>query len=67
MTSMLTEYYNQLALTKDTLAATSSYHGGPNLFSNLQKNNPSMRALVDQKLTTPTQGMFQYDDFLNNI
>lgn len=56
MTTMLTEYYNQLALSKDSLAATSSYLGGPNLFSNLQKNNTSMRPLVDPKLTPPIQG-----------
>lgn len=54
---MLTEYYNQLALTKDTLAGTSSYHGGPNLFSNLQQSNTSMRPLLDQKLTTPIQSI----------
>lgn len=43
MTSMLTEYYNQ---------AASTYLGGTNLFSNLQKNNTSMRPLVDQKVTS---------------
>lgn len=60
MTSMLTEYYNQLALSKDSLAASSSYLGGPNLFSNLQKNNTSMRPLVDPKLTPPIQDLASY-------
>lgn len=54
MTSMLTEYYNQIGLSKDSLASTSSYLGGANLFSNLQK---SMRPIVDQKLTTSIQGL----------
>lgn len=62
---MLTEYYNQLALSKDSLSATSSYLGGPNLFSNLQKNNTSMRPIVDQKLATPIQGLYYCLDFYN--